>query len=79
MLMHNNPSGEPEPSHADISVTRDLIRAGHLLKIELIDHVVVGHNQRCSLRELGHFAHQPPPLDGDFAVEGGIDWLVITF
>ena len=56
VLMHNHPSGEPEPSHADIRVTRDLIRAGHLLKIELIDHIVIGHHQHCSLRELGHFA-----------------------
>jgi len=34
--------GEPEPSEADIKVTRDLIRAGQLLKIELLDHVIIG-------------------------------------
>jgi len=43
ILMHNHPSGESTPSEADIRVTRDLIRAGQLLKIEVLDHVVVGY------------------------------------
>ena len=51
-------SGEPQPSEADIKVTRDLIRAGQLLKIEVLDHVIMGHGEPgfCSLRELGFFA-----------------------
>ena len=48
-------TGESAPSEADIKVTRDLIRAGQLLKIEVIDHVVVGNGNRSSLRELGCF------------------------
>ncbi|HWX20126.1 MAG TPA: JAB domain-containing protein [Candidatus Binatia bacterium] len=54
-------SGDPTPSEADIKVTRDLIRAGQLLKIELLDHVVMGQpdatnpNGYVSLRELGYF------------------------
>ena len=56
VLMHNHPSGEPTPSDADIKVTRDLIRAGQLLKIELLDHVVIGMPNHSSLRELGYFA-----------------------
>src|SRR5436190_13285127 len=40
VLMHNHPSGEATPSEADIKVTRDLIRAGQLLKIEVLDHVM---------------------------------------
>jgi DNA repair protein RadC len=36
VLMHNHPSGDPTPSEADIKVTRDLIRAGQLLKIEVL-------------------------------------------
>jgi DNA repair protein RadC len=56
ILAHNHPSGESAPSEADIKVTRDLIRAGQLLKIEVLDHVIVGRNQRASLRELGYFA-----------------------
>jgi DNA repair protein RadC len=62
VLVHNHPSGDPTPSAADIKVTRDLIRAGLLLKIEVLDHVILG--RRCqeggkdyvSLRELGYFA-----------------------
>jgi proteasome lid subunit RPN8/RPN11 len=56
VLMHNHPSGEPQPSEADIKVTRDLIRAGQLLKIEVLDHVIVGAANHCSLKELGYFA-----------------------
>ena len=54
-LAHNHPSGEPQPSEADIKVTRDLIRVGQLLKIEVIDHVIIGRPNHCSLRELGYF------------------------
>ncbi|MHC1763413.1 MAG: RadC family protein [Verrucomicrobiia bacterium] len=55
VLMHNHPSGAPEPSEADIKVTRDLIRAGQLLKIEVLDHVIVDNGRECSLRALGYF------------------------
>jgi len=55
VLMHNHPSGESMPSEADIKVTRDLIRAGQLLKIEVLDHVIVGANRSSSLRALGYF------------------------
>lgn len=47
--------GDPTPSEADIKVTRDLIRAGQLMKIEVLDHVVMGNPNRSSLRELGFF------------------------
>jgi DNA repair protein RadC len=55
VLMHNHPSGEPQPSEADTKVTRDMIRAGQLLKIEVLDHVIIGNQRHCSLRELGYF------------------------
>ena len=55
VLAHNHPSGEASPSQADITVTRDLIRAGQLLKIEVIDHVIIGRPNHCSLRECGYF------------------------
>ncbi len=55
ILMHNHPSGEAQPSEADIRVTRDLIRAGQLLKLEVIDHVIVGNPGHCSLRSMGYF------------------------
>ena len=56
VLMHNHPSGESTPSEADIKVTRDLIRAGQLLNIEVLDHVIMGNPNHSSLRELGYFA-----------------------
>ncbi len=61
VLAHNHPSGDPSPSEADIKVTRDLIRAGQLLKIEVLDHVIIGRatlerpKDYVSLRELGYF------------------------
>src|SRR5688572_25223317 len=61
IIAHNHPSGDPTPSEADIKVTRDLIRAGQLLKIDLLDHVILGYataarSKDCtSLRELGYF------------------------
>jgi DNA repair protein RadC len=62
VLVHNHPSGDPTPSQADITVTRDLIRAGALLKIEVVDHVILGRRGEngakdyVSLRELGYFS-----------------------
>ena len=57
ILMHNHPSGEAQPSEADIKVTRELIRAGQLLKIEITDHIIIGgHDQHRSLREMGYFS-----------------------
>lgn len=61
VLVHNHPSGDPSPSDADVKVTRDLIRAGQLLKIEVVDHIIIGHataersKDYCSLREAGYF------------------------
>jgi len=61
VLIHNHPSGDPTPSEADAKVTRDLIRAGQLLKIEVIDHIIMGQatpersKDYVSLRELGYF------------------------
>ena len=54
IIMHNHPSGDTSPSEADIKVTRDLIRAGQLLKIELLDHVIIG-DRHTSLKEAGYF------------------------
>jgi DNA repair protein RadC len=55
VIAHNHPSGESEPSEADIKVTRDLIRAGQLLKIEVLDHIVMGEGKYSSLKEMGIF------------------------
>ena len=54
VLMHNHPSGDPSPSEADVKITRQLVEAGKLLGIELIDHVVIGNPSQASLRDMGY-------------------------
>lgn len=55
VLVHNHPSGDPTPSPEDVRVTRDAARAGALLDIEVLDHVVIGSgpNGFVSLKERG--------------------------
>jgi DNA repair protein RadC len=53
VLVHNHPSGDPEPSRADAQVTREAVQAGELLGIEVIDHIVIGDGQFQSLRRAG--------------------------
>jgi DNA repair protein RadC len=59
ILVHNHPSGDPSPSEADIRLTRELIQVGRLIKIEVLDHAIVGRattdrpRDYVSLRELG--------------------------
>src|ERR1039457_1917790 len=55
VLIRNHPSGDPTPSEADIKVTRALIRAGQLMKIEITDHVIMGNPSYSSLRAMGYF------------------------
>jgi DNA repair protein RadC len=53
IVAHNHPSGDPSPSREDVEVTRQLIAAGTLLGIELLDHLVLGQQRFVSLRERG--------------------------
>jgi DNA repair protein RadC len=54
LLVHNHPSGDPEPSAEDIALTRRLAAAGQLLGIEILDHLILGEAGRfVSLRERG--------------------------
>ena len=48
VLAHNHPSGDPTPSAEDIAITRDLVAAGKIIDIEILDHIIVG--RRCSAR-----------------------------
>lgn len=53
IVVHNHPSGDPTPSQEDVQVTRQLVEAGRLLDIELLDHVVIGRQDFVSLKEKG--------------------------
>ena len=53
ILVHNHPSGDPEPSSEDISLTRRLVAAGDLLGIKVLDHVIIGFGKYASVMEKG--------------------------
>jgi DNA repair protein RadC len=53
IVVHNHPSGDPTPSPEDVEVTRQLVAAGNLLDIEVLDHLVIGQQRFVSLRERG--------------------------
>ncbi len=65
-VVHNHPSGDPEPSEQDIEITSEIIRAGRILDIEVLDHLVIGDGGKfTSIR-----SQQPSLWDGD--VDGDI-------
>ena len=53
LLVHNHPSGIPEPSGDDITVTRQIRRAGEMLGITLLDHIIIGDHCYTSMLEQG--------------------------
>ena len=52
-VVHNHPSGDPTPSDEDIETTAKLVKAGNILEVDLLDHVVIGHGKFVSMRERG--------------------------
>jgi DNA repair protein RadC len=53
VLAHNHPSGDPEPSEDDLTITKRLIEAGKILGVEVKDHIIVGKNGFFSFKERG--------------------------
>jgi DNA repair protein RadC len=53
ILVHNHPSGDPTPSPDDLHLTAEALAAGRLLDVEVLDHLVVGHDAWVSLRDRG--------------------------
>jgi DNA repair protein RadC len=53
ILVHNHPSGDPTPSPDDLHLTAETLAAGRLLDIDLLDHLIVGHDAWLSLRDRG--------------------------
>ncbi len=53
IVVHNHPSGDPSPSPEDVAITKDLVSAGQLLNVEVLDHLVIGRQRFVSLKERG--------------------------
>lgn len=53
ILLHNHPSGDAQPSQEDVAITRQLVEAGKLLDIPILDHIIIGKGQFESLKERG--------------------------
>lgn len=53
VIVHNHPSGDPTPSQEDINVTKQMVEAGKLLDIEVLDHLVIGREKFTSMKEKG--------------------------
>lgn len=54
-IVHNHPSGCPDPSDADITFTRRVAECGELMGVEVLDHLIIGQNSYVSLKEIGVF------------------------
>ena len=52
-VVHNHPSGDPDPSHHDVNLTEQLRHAGRILDIEFLDHIIIARDRYTSLRERG--------------------------
>jgi DNA repair protein RadC len=64
ILVHNHPSGDPTPSPADLHLTAEALAAGRLLDIDLLDHLVIGHDAWISLRDRGVSFDRPARAAG---------------
>jgi DNA repair protein RadC len=53
IIAHNHPSGDPAPSPEDVNVTREIVKAGKLLNIDVLDHIIIGRQKFVSLKERG--------------------------
>ena len=53
IVIHNHPSGDPTPSPDDVAITRQILQAGELLDVKLLDHIIIGNARFVSLKERG--------------------------
>ncbi len=61
ILVHNHPSGDPKPSAEDIRFTEELVRAGQLMDIGVLDHIIIGKESFSSIRQLGQVSFKSSP------------------
>jgi DNA repair protein RadC len=74
VMIHNHPSGNTDPSEADLQLTEEMCKAAALLDIELLDHLVIGENSYTSIRAGNQDIWNPELVMEDFfsmAREGG--------
>lgn len=64
LMLHNHPSGVPDPSRDDVLLTERVRRAGIMLGIELLDHIIIGDRQAVSMREQGFWPEPKPGNEG---------------
>jgi DNA repair protein RadC len=50
IVVHNHPSGDPTPSPEDVAVTKEIVNAGQLLDLQVLDHLTIGKNKFVSLK-----------------------------
>ncbi len=53
IVVHNHPSGDPQPSPDDLHLTAEAVAAGRLLDVAVLDHLIIGHDAYVSLRDRG--------------------------
>ena len=53
ILIHNHPSGDPEPGREDLVLTRQIVKAGQMVEVPLLDHIIIGDHTFISMREKG--------------------------
>lgn len=63
ILIHNHPSGDPNPSTQDAIMTKQMMKAGRMIGIELTDHIIIGNQKFYSFRENGFFPEPWEDID----------------
>jgi DNA repair protein RadC len=53
IVVHNHPSGDPTPSPDDVAITRELVKAGELMGVKVLDHIIIGQGRHVSMKERG--------------------------
>ncbi len=53
IFVHNHPSGNPEPSQSDKDITKNLVNAGNVMQIKILDHIIIGDNKYYSFADEG--------------------------
>ncbi|UCD85966.1 MAG: DNA repair protein RadC [Deltaproteobacteria bacterium] len=62
IFVHNHPSGDPDPSQSDREITRELVSAGKIMQIKVLDHIIVGDNRYFSFADEGMIERHTPDI-----------------